>query len=210
MFDRLATNPAVIRSLVIIGIAAGLLAVVSAVQIARSQPPSFHGTAYPDAPPAPDFTLVDHTGQPVTLSKYADRPLLLFFGFTRCPDICPLTLTKLSRVLDDADLGDERPTIVLVSVDPEYDTPGRLAEYVGSFPPGIVGLTGDPETVEAVLGEYGVYAEPVTSHDGHETIAHTSIVFGIDRNGRLQVLMHPDEPDDVLASDIRTLVRIAG
>jgi protein SCO1 len=196
------------RVLLSIGFSALALAGVAALQLANAGYPRFHGTAYPDAPAAPIFVLTDHRGQPATLVEQRGRVVLLFFGFTRCPDVCPLTLTRLARVLDGAGIGPDRARILLVSVDPEHDTPERLAEYAGRFGPSVTGLTGQREDLERIFAEYGVHAGTSLDHHGRETIAHTSVVFGIDPRGRLRVLIHADEPDDVVERDVRWLLRL--
>lgn len=170
----------------------------------------FNGTPYPDSPPAPAFTLIDHRGETVSLGDFRGRALLLFFGFTRCPDVCPLTLDRLARVLDEAGLPPDRVVVGLITVDPEYDTPERMAEYVARFGPSVIGLTGDRATLEPIFKGYGVYAQEMPGHDGHPVLAHSSQVFGIDATGRLRVLMHADEAADLVEHDIRTLLRLGG
>lgn len=177
-------------------------------QLARIADPDFNGTPYPDAPDAPDFALVDHTGETTRLSDFEGKAIFLFFGFTRCPDVCPLTLAKLSRLLEAEGLSPEQVRILLVTVDPEHDTPERLATYLSGFGPWVTGLTGDEDTIRGILADYGVHATPTHGSHGETAIAHTTQVFGIDRAGRLRVLMHPEERDEIVTADIRALVRI--
>lgn len=202
------TSARLVRILSSVGIASLSLAVIAAIQLGRIGAVDFHGTPYPDTPVAPVFSLTGHTGERVDLEDFRARPVLLFFGFTECPDVCPLTLAKLDRLMDEMEIPPEEVAVLLVSVDPETDTPSRLAEYVQAIGPSITGLTGSREEIEAVLGQYGAYAEPSLDHEGRRLIAHTSLVFGIDRTGHLQVLIHTDEPDEVVSDDIRTLIRI--
>lgn len=110
--------------------------------------------------PAPDAELVDQTGQVVRLSElWAERTAILFFGYTHCPDICPITMAVLGRARQLLGTEGERLAGVLITVDPVRDTPERLAEYLSNFPPGLAGLTGPPETLEALMRGYGVIAE---------------------------------------------------
>lgn len=197
-----------VRLLLGVGLVSLSLAGVAAVQLARAGVVDFHGTRYPDTPLAPAFTLTDHTGSRLSLENLRGRPVLLFFGFTECPDVCPLALAKLQRILDEEGVAPDEISVLLVTVDPENDTPERLAEYVRSIGPSVTGLTGTREEIESVLGLYGAYAQPSMNHDGHPVIAHTYLVFGIDRTGHLQVLIHADEPDEVVRDDIRALMRI--
>lgn len=166
--------------------------------------PRYHATAYVPAEPAPDFRLRDHTGRVVSLENFRGRASLLFFGYTHCPDVCPLTLDKLRRALRSAGIGPEQAHVLLVTVDPERDTPQALARYVSRFGPGVSGLTGGPEALRRLAAAYGVHAQP--TGDGHMSITHTGAVFGIDADGRLRVLLRPETADAELAEDLRTLV----
>jgi len=170
---------------------------------------SFHGTEYPDVEPAPAFSLTDHEGRQVGLDHFRGEAVLMFFGFTHCPDVCPLTLQRLTQAREDLGARGEQVRVLLVTVDPERDTPEVLDAYVRQFGPHVTGLTGDPEVLEAMRREYGVYAGMHASHgDGEPMVMHTDAVFGIDREGRLRALLHADGPMDQLRSDIRTLLRL--
>lgn len=118
------------------------------------------------------FTLVDHTGRTVTEKDFGGRFLLVFYGFSNCPDVCPTTLADIVRALDL--LGAEADAVqpLFVSLDPERDTPERLAEYVKAFHPKIIGLTGTAEQIAAITKEYRVFYEQVSavSYNGRETI----------------------------------------
>lgn len=192
-----------------LAIAAALLLGVLGVAIAGGHLPSgggdFVGTAYDPPAPAPSLTLTDHTGAEVSIDDYRGTALLVFFGFTSCPDVCPLTLRKLSRVLGAMDVDTSEVRILLVTVDPERDTPETLARYVAQFGPHPVGLTGDEPTLAEMRRRFGVYAGP---HPGEHAIdiTHTPAVFGIDRAGDIRVLLPMKEDDAVLAADIRRLM----
>ena len=196
-----------VRLLFVCGIVALAVAGFAATQVA-GRGPDFHGTLYPDSPPAPAFTLTDHTGESRSLSDYEGTTVLLFFGFTNCPDVCPLTLSTLARVIESEGLSPEEVRVLLVTVDPATDTPERLKEYVASFGPSTVGLTGTPEALQAVQSGYGVYAVQSTDHNGAPSLAHTTQVFGIDRAGRLRVLIHAENGVDVVRDDLRQLLRL--
>jgi protein SCO1 len=168
---------------------------------------AFHGTAYPDPEAAPAFALTDHRGETVGLDAFRGQPVLLFFGFTHCPDVCPLTLTRLNTVLDGMGRRGDEVRVLLVTVDPERDTPDALARYVEAFGPRVTGLTADPATLAEMRRAYGVYAEAMPDHAGHPTTVHTTAVFGIDRSGRLRVLLSAESPESELQADIRALLR---
>ena len=167
------------------------------------RPPAFHGTTYEPAKAAPDFSLVDHDGRRVSLASFRGEPVLLFFGFTHCPDVCPTTLGRLGRIVDR--LGDDGKDvrIVLVTVDPERDTPEALKAYVSRFHPRAVGLTGAAAELERARQGYGAYVEP--AHGG--TLAHTTAVYGIDRQGVLRVVFS-NATEAEAEADIRTLARL--
>ena len=203
----LVVERAPVRTLLVIGILAFAVAGYASTRIAGSGP-LFNGTTYPDAPDAPEFELTAHTGESTSLRVQRGRVVLLFFGFTRCPDICPLTLSKLSRLLADSGIDPDRARILLITVDPENDSPEELARYVKPFGDAVLGLTGPLEEIRGVQADYGVFAEQRPDHSGHPTLAHTTVVFGIDAAGRLRVILHPEEPDDIVLEDIRTLLEL--
>jgi protein SCO1 len=206
MHRSFLSSPAV-RLLLVIGLASLAIATYAGVQLARGSA-TFHGTEYPDSPPAPEFRLVDHRGAPVSLTDFRGRAVLLFFGFSNCPDVCPITLARLARIAEEHGFEADQLEIVLITVDPERDTPAVLAEYVDGFRGRVRGVTGDPDEVRRVLREFGVFAQPSPGHDGRPALAHTTQVFGVDREGRIRVLIHADEPEELVTRDIRLLLRI--
>ena len=136
--------------------------------------------------PAPDFELMKHTGETVRLNDLADRQtLVLFFGYTHCPDICPLTMAAIGRAREL--LGKDGPQVlgVLITVDPERDTPEQLTIYLTRFPPGLVALTGSREALAAVTKDYLVSAEHeehvasepyLVTHTGRSFVVHGGVV----------------------------------
>jgi protein SCO1 len=180
------------------------LLVVGLLMVAACAEPRFHGTAYEPPEPAPAFSLVDHRGQPNSLADHRGSTVLLFFGFTACPDICPLTLHRLERALDGLSNA-ERARILLVTVDPERDTPELLDRYLEAFPGPITGLTGAPDELERIRAAYGVYAGAGADPG---TLVHSTSVFGIDRRGNLRVLLRGDMPEEQLREDLRTLLTL--
>jgi protein SCO1/2 len=185
------------------------MAVVAATELGLIGPPRFHGTVYADAPPAPAFELTSHSGGEVSLASLRGRPVLLFFGFTRCPDVCPLTLARLQRVFEESGIDESDIAVVLITVDPDHDSPEVLAAYVRQFGSTIIGLTGSADELQRVMAEYGVFARELPTHDGAPTLAHTTQIFGIDGQGRLRVLLNADEPLELVQRDIRALLRIS-
>lgn len=159
----------------------------------------------------PDFTLTSHTGQPLSLSDLRGKPVLLFFGFTHCPDICPTTMGEFRQV--KAKLGEqgEQAAFVFISVDGSRDTPESLAAYVGAFDPAFVGLTGDEELVRTIGTDYYVYFERVTlgtatAAGENYTVDHTTYSYLLDADGRLRVIYPFQAPTQMIADDIESLL----
>lgn len=165
---------------------------------------SFHATAYDPPTPAPGFTLTSHSGTTVSLTDFAGQPVFLFFGFTHCPDVCPLTLALLTGILRDAGEAAGDASVLLVTVDPQRDTPEVLSRYVAAYGSRVIGLTGDRAQLDSLYQAYGVHA--AASHDGSGAMMHTSAVFGIDSRGRQRVLLRPEAPREEFEADVRTLL----
>ena len=131
------------------------------------------------------FTLTDDGGKRVTDKDYRGRHMLVFFGFTSCPDICPAGLQLIAAALEN--LGDkaDRITPIFISVDPERDTPEKLAAYVKNFNPHLVGLTGTPEEIAAAAKAYKVYYKKVPNEAKPDEYGmdHTSIIYLMDPTG---------------------------
>lgn len=147
------------------------------------------------------FSLVRaDTSQPVTEADFADKPKAIFFGFTYCPDVCPTTLFELSTYLDElGPLADNFHTL-MVTVDPERDTPEFLNEYVGAFHDDIIGLTGDRESIDDVVANYRVYARRVELDDGDYTMDHTASIFLMNQQDELiGTIAYQEDPQTALA-----------
>lgn len=129
------------------------------------------------------FSLIDHTGRRVTEAEFRGRPMLVFFGFTHCPDICPTKLFEISEVLRAAGTKGEKLRALFISVDPERDTVETLKSYLGSFDPRIIGLTGDRAAIDAAIKAYRGYSKKVPLKDGDYTMDHTALVYLMDKNG---------------------------
>ncbi len=131
------------------------------------------------------FTLTDHDGRTVTDRSFHGRPVLLYFGFTSCPDVCPTDLARLERIAQRVrQLGGPAVTPIFVSIDPARDTPAKLKAYVALFGSDMVGLTGTPAQVAAVADGYHVYYRKVPyGQKGQYMMDHSTFVFLLDRNG---------------------------
>ena len=151
------------------------------------------------------FTLVDHNGAPITEAAFAGRPTLLYFGFTRCPEVCPTTLYEMAGWLDA--LGDEGRDIqaFFISVDPERDTPEIMKGYSEAFTDRVIGITGDPGEIDKLVAAWHVYAAKIPTDDGDYTMDHTASVFLVDRNGVFKGTIAYGESPDVAIAKLRRL-----
>lgn len=150
------------------------------------------------------FTLVDQTGATVTDEDFRGKAMLIYFGYTYCPDICPFSLQIMAGALDQLS-ADERAQIqpILITVDPERDTPEHLAQYVTSpaFPDNLVGLTGTPEQVAAVAREYRIVYQRAETDDANDYLMdHSSIVYLMDSQGEfVDIFTHGTDPQAMAA-----------
>ena len=154
------------------------------------------------------FTLTDHTGKHVTEQDFRGRTMVVFFGFTFCPDVCPSGLQVMSAALDKLGPKADRVVPVLITVDPERDTPAQLAMYVQSFHPRLVGLTGTPAEIEAVAKAYRVYVRKVgdpKSTAGY-TIDHSSIIYVMGPDGAYRTHFPHSTNVDALAAALGKLL----
>ncbi|MAU95476.1 MULTISPECIES: SCO family protein [Aurantimonadaceae] len=155
-----------------------------------------------------EFTLVDDEGQRRTWSDFRGTPVALFFGFTNCPDVCPTTLGELSVLLDDLGPQGDDLQVVLLSGDPKRDTPERLNEYLQSFDPRIVGLTGAEEEVDRAFKVFKAYRAIVPLDSGNYTVDHPAGVYLFDRKGDFFGILDSHESKDVQRQKIERLLAI--
>lgn len=169
--------------------------------------PTYYGTQWPSPQDAADFTLTSAAG-PVSLSDFSDKVVLLYFGYTFCPDVCPATLSDLGQVMRT--LGDDAAQIqvIMITVDPERDTPQQLADYVAHFDPTFIGLSGTEAEIAEVAAQYGVFYE---RHEGTAAtgylIDHTARVFVIDRSGQYWLSFPFGMEREQMQSDLENVLR---
>lgn len=149
------------------------------------------------------FQLADQSGQIVTEKNLKGRPSLIFFGFTRCPDVCPTSLFEISEVLRAMGKDADKVNAYFVSVDPERDTQAAMKDYLSSFDPHLKGLTGDPESIAKVLAAYRVYAKKVPLKDGDYTMDHTALIYLMDRNGHFVAPFNMKRSPQEAAADLK-------
>jgi protein SCO1/2 len=170
---------------------------------------SFRGTSYGEPyPQAADFTLTQSSGETFRLSEQKGKIVLLFFGYTACPDVCPTTLAELRLVMEE--LGDKtkQVQVVFVSVDPERDTPEKIQKYVEHFNEDFIGLSGNPDELLIIWDNYGVFRERVESESAFGYIInHTARTYLIDQNGSLRLSYGFQTPVEDIVHDIEILLK---
>ena len=159
-----------------------------------------------------EFELVDQSGGRTRLSDLAGNAVMMFFGYTYCPDICPATLARMREVkvaLPEEDAA--RFTGLFISVDPARDTPERIGQYVEFFDPGFVGLTGSEEALEDIARRYGAqFMIPGGQAQDSYLVNHSSIGYLIDPAGHVRALYYGDEPIDAIAANVREVLEELG
>lgn len=194
----------VIVGMVVLGVALTLVADLAWNWL---RPPQLHGMVLQSHERALDFTLNDEAGQPVKLSDFRGKLVLLYFGYTFCPDVCPATLAQVKEALAQLGGDAERVQLIMISVDPERDTPEKVSAYVRQFDPRFIGLTGDPETLTRITTAYGVVYE---QHEGSAAtgylIDHTATLTILDRDGYVRLIMPFGVTGVDMASDLRYLL----
>jgi protein SCO1/2 len=191
----------------IVAIAGGML--LSRALLDRSEGPTLaKATLLEPARPLPPAQFVDQDGKPFGLEQLRGHWSILFFGFTHCPDVCPTTLALLAQV--EKNLTDlpsaQRPHVVLVSVDPQRDTPEQLAKYVKSFSPTFTGLTGEQKALHDFTLQMGVPVAITPLPDGSYTVDHSAAIFVIDPSGALRALSSTPHNVPIIAADYRSLI----
>ena len=149
------------------------------------------------------FTLIDQNGHTLSDQDLKGHPFLVFFGFTHCPDVCPTTLFEVSEVLRALGPDGDRTRALFITVDPERDTAPVMKDYLSSFDPHLIGVTGDPAGIAAVAKAYRVYYKKVPLDDGGYTMDHTAIVYLMDKNGRFVAPFSLKRPAEAAAADLR-------
>jgi cytochrome oxidase Cu insertion factor (SCO1/SenC/PrrC family) len=150
------------------------------------------------------FALIDHTGKPRTEQAFKGKLLLVYFGFTYCPDICPTDLQAIGLAIDQLGEAGDKVQPLFITVDPERDTPAHLAEYVSLFHPRLIGLTGDAAEIRKAAGAYKVYYAKVANEAGTDyTVDHTAFVYLMDADGKYLGFFPPGTTPERIAKAIR-------
>jgi protein SCO1/2 len=155
-----------------------------------------------------DFALTDHTGRARTLADFRGKAVVLFFGYTQCPDVCPTTLATLAETMQRLGPDAADVQVLFVTVDPERDTAELLSHYVTAFNPSFIGLSGDADATARTAKEFKIlYQKQPGKAPGSYTMDHSAGTFIFDPQGRLRVYVSYGQGADVFAHDIRELLR---
>jgi protein SCO1/2 len=199
------------RKTLLVGMGSFLLILtIGVAALVFAKPASFRGTTFGEPyPAASEIELTRSDGSSFRLSEMRGNVVLLFFGYTSCPDVCPTTMAELKLALaelSDADAAQVK--VLFVTVDPERDTPERVQEYVGRFNPAFVGLSGSQTELEKIWQAYGVYREIIqgTSAAGY-TVDHTARVTVIDQQGNLRISFGFDTPVEDMVHDLKLILK---
>jgi protein SCO1 len=183
--------------------------VAIAFGIVLLRPYTFRGSVIDKPTKAPDFTLTDANGNSFRLSDQVNKPVLLFFGYTQCPDVCPATVLEYKQIRASLGAKADQVILVLVSVDPANDSPDVMKTYLARVDPKIVGLTGTIDQLTPVWKDYGVYRK--TSDPSENTPEkleeHSAAVYGIDKKGNLRVTYTFGTPYEDMEQDLLFLIR---
>lgn len=195
------------RRLAVSGAAAGVFVLMVMLAACSGRDSLYTLKSVSGLVPSLEFQLTDQDGHAVTAADYRHDVVLLYFGYTRCPDECPTTLTMLANALHTLGPRASQVRVLFVSVDPGRDTTAVLKRYVSNFGPEFIGLRGDPAELAALSRRYRIayhYERP--DKDGNYEVDHSSAIFVFDRRGRARLLGQSDNTVQQVASDLRRLL----
>jgi protein SCO1 len=171
------------------------------------QKESFQNTDVTGLDYAKGFTLTDHTGKPRTLADFKGKAVVVFFGYTQCPDVCPTTMAEMASVMQKLGPLADQVQVLFITLDPERDTQELLANYVPAFDKRFIGLRGTPEQTAQTAKEFKVFYSKVPGTDpGSYTIDHTAGSYVFDRDGRLRLFIRHGQGPDPIVHDLRQLL----
>jgi protein SCO1/2 len=168
---------------------------------------SFQNTDVTGLDYAKGFALTDHTGKPRTLADFKGKAVVVFFGYTQCPDVCPTTMAEMASVMQKLGPQADQVQVLFITLDPERDTQELLANYVPAFDKRFIGLRGTPEQTAKTAKDFKVFYSKVPGTDpGSYTIDHTAGSYVFDRDGRLRLFIRHGQGPDPIVHDLRQLL----
>lgn len=188
----------------VIGLAAGVLLTSCTSKVE----PTFLSTDITNANFGRDFKLTDHNGRIRSLNNFKGKVVVLFFGYTNCPDICPITMGKLAVAMKKLGKDAKRVQVLFVSINPEHDTSALLKQYVTTFNPTFLGLSGDMQTTRNIAKEFKVtFQKQAGKTQDNYTMDHSTGTYIYDTVGRLRLYVNSSKSADVFSHDILELLR---
>ncbi len=185
-----------------------LLVLLLALGACQQGKPDFRATDITGAEFGQDFALADHTGKPRALADFRGRVVVMFFGFTHCPDVCPATLAELAAAVKKLGTDGDKVQVLLVTVDPERDTPQVLSQYVTAFNPRFLALRGTAEETARVAKEFKIlYQKVAGARPDSYTMDHSAGTYIFDTQGRLRLYVSYGRGLEVFAHDIALLLK---
>ena len=185
-----------------------LVGLVAAISLIFAKPPSFRGTLYGEPfPPAAEFELTKADGEVFRMSEQRGKIVLLFFGYTSCPDVCPTTLAEMTQVINELGDASQNVQVVFVSVDPKRDTPEKVQEYAARFNPTFIGLSGSQTELDPIWQSYSIFRTEVQTDSAMGyAVDHTARLNLIDAEGNLRLSYAYGTPVEDIVHDIRLLL----
>jgi protein SCO1/2 len=180
---------------------------LSACDKLGTKPPSFQNTDVTGLQYAQDFALTDHNGKPRTLADFKGKVVVMFFGYTQCPDVCPTTMAELAGVMKELGPLADQVQVLFVTVDPERDTQALLAQYVPAFDKRFLGLYGDAAATARVAKEFKVfYAKVPGKTAGSYSMDHTAGSYVFDKNGKVRLFLRHGQGAAPIVHDLKQLL----
>ena len=174
----------------------------------QPKPISFKNTDITGSALSANFVLKDADGTPRSMSDFAGKVVVLFFGYTQCPDVCPTTLQTFAQVMDQLGDDSKKVQVVFITIDPKRDTPALLKEYVPQFNPSFIGLTGNNEEIANLAKSMRIYYQKVDgATDNTYTYDHTAGAYVFDPKGQLRLLIKHGQPVPDIVPDIQILLK---
>lgn len=176
---------------------------------AQAQTPAgkFNNTDVTGLGYAQDFALTDHNGKPRTLADFKGKAVVVFFGYTQCPDVCPTTMAEMASVMQDLGPLADKVQVLFVTLDPERDTQELLSKYVPAFDSRFLGLYGDQAATEKVAKEFKVFYQKVPGKEpGSYTLDHTAGSYVFDPQGRIRLFVRHGQGPEPIAHDLKLLL----
>lgn len=186
-----------------------LLALLLLLALAACSPsaPDLRGTEYGEPRQTPAFTLQNETGEAISLETYRGKVVPIYFGYTFCPDVCPLTMANLAEVQRELDDAGDNMQVLMITVDPQRDSAAVVQDYVASFHPTFTGLSGTDQQIAEATEPFGVFYEKAEGSEATGYLVdHTARIFVIDKGGALRVTYSYDAPVEDIAADMRALL----